>query len=204
MKKKFVEKGYNFIARYQECDRIKTIRIRYGLEAFYNLLTKAIFLFIVTYCFGLLKEYLLLCVVYSLARRHTYGLHAKSTIICWITTIPIYLGGCFFIRFAEIQMPIVTALWLWSFLSFLLWAPADTPSTPLIREEVRKKQKFKACLICIVFLIILVLFPYRIIINTICYSLVVQSITINPITYWITNTPYNNYKTYLKNHGLNC
>ncbi len=204
MKKKFVEKGYHFIARYQECDKIKTIRIRYGLEAFYNLLTKAIFLFIVTYCCGLLKEYLFLCIIYSLARRYTYGLHARSTWICWITTIPIYLGGCFFIRYAEMPNLFYMGTWLFAFFSFLLWAPADTPSTPLIRAEVRKKQKIKACLVCIAFLIVSFLFPHKLIINTICYSLVVQSITINPITYWITNTPYHNYKTYLQNHGLNC
>ncbi len=203
MKKKFIENGYHFIARYQECDQVKTIRIKYGLEAFYNLLTKAIFLLFVTICCGLLKEYLLLCIIYSLTRRYTYGLHARSTVICWITTIPIYLGGCFFIRFASIPIQVIFVIWICAFLSFLLWAPADTPSTPLIRSEVRKKQKIKACLTCIIFLIVMYFIPQKIIINTICYALVVQSISINPITYWLTNTPYQNYKTYLKNHGLN-
>lgn len=203
MKKKFIEKSYQFITKYQFCNDIKTKKIKYGLEAIYNLISKTIILFILSILIGIWKEYCLLIIFYSLVRMYTFGIHAKTTLACWLTSTPIYIGGGLFIKYAIIPHKIMYLIWLFAFLSFLLLAPADTPAKPLIHKKRRIEQKMKACLICTLLLIPITFFSSRTINNTICYVLFIQSICINPITYWLTKTPFANYKLYLKNHGLN-
>lgn len=203
MKKEFIDKCCSFIAKHEECDELKMKKLSYGLEAIYNLLSKTIILFIVALILNVWKEYLLLIVVYSVVRMYSYGIHAKTTLMCWLTTTPIYIGGSLFIKYASIPISYIYAIWIFGFVSFLLWAPADTPAKPLIREKRRHIQKIKACTICILLLGVMIIYPNNHLSNAICYALVVQSICINPITYCITKTPYANYKTYLENHGLN-
>ena len=94
-------------------------------------------------------------------------------------------------------------LWFLGFGSFLLWAPADTPARPLIHKEIREKQKLYACATCILYLSFILIFQNQIVNNVIIYSLLVQVICINPLTYFVTKTPFDNYKLYYKNHGLN-
>lgn len=202
MKKKFIDNCYNFITNYEDCDDLKTKKIRYGLETIYNLLTKLIVLTILTLWLNIFKDFILLVVCYSLARRYAYGLHAKTSIACWITTLPIYLLGCYIIHYVSIPNYLVYSLWSFSFLSFLLWAPADTPQRPLIHENIRKKQKIKACTICLIYLLLIGL-QISFVTSACIYSLLIQSICINPITYKLTHTPFDNYKIYGKTHGLN-
>lgn len=203
MKKKFIENTYLFITKYQDCDELKTKKIKYGLEALYNLITKVVVMLIISIILGIWREYLLLVLIYASARRYAYGIHAKKSIICWITTLPIYLVGCYIIRCISLPNYLIYILWFFGFISFLLWAPADTPARPLIHKEIRKKQKIKACLTCIIYLFCIILFQYPLINNAIIYCLVVQSICINPITYKLTKTPFANYKLYYEKHGLN-
>ena len=66
--------------------------MRYGLEAFYNLITKTVVLIILAVIFNLVLELILLSLIYSTLRLYGFGLHAKTSLQCWITTLPIYLG----------------------------------------------------------------------------------------------------------------
>lgn len=203
VKKKFIEGSYQLIAKYQPCDDLKTKKLKYGLEGIYNLLLKVIVMLIITIILGIWKEYLFLTLIYAITRRYTYGLHAKKTLTCWLTTLPIYILGTLIIIHIELSSFYVILIWLLGFISFLIWAPADTPALPLIHKERRRNQKIKACLLCFVFLLVILLYPNQLFVNAICYCLLIQSICINPITYKLTNTPFDNYKIYFKKHGLN-
>lgn len=203
VKKKFIEMSCALICKYENCDELQLKKIKYGLESVYTLITKVIVMFILAILLHLLKEYLLLILIYSTARRYAYGLHAKKSITCWLVTLPTYMLGCYFIKFVSIPTIIMYVLWVCGFISFFLWAPADTPARPLIHPEIRRKQKIKACFICIGYLICILVFQTQWLNNAFIYSLIVQSICINPITYKITKTPFDNYKLYYETHGLN-
>ena len=92
MKKKFINYSINLI----DLDKKK---LKYGLEGFYNLITKVVVLIILALILNLTKELFLLIIIYSLFRLYGFGIHAKKTWQCWLTTIPIYIGGCFFIKY---------------------------------------------------------------------------------------------------------
>lgn len=199
MKEKFVESSINFISKYEKCDDLKLKKLRYGLQGIYSLIVKLTVVIIISIITNTIKETLLFLLFYAGIRTFSYGMHAKSNIGCWITTITIYNVIPLIIR--NYNMPntfsyIVLGI---SLISMLLWAPADTHKKPLIRKKQRILCKSISTSVVIFYIIIFLINNITIINNAIIYALIIQSIIINPITYKITNTQFNNYKYYKKN-----
>lgn len=198
VKKSFIEKSVNLIKSRKELNTIEEKKIRYGLEAFYNLITKTVVLIILAVIFHLVLELFLLSLIYSTLRLYGFGLHAKTSLQCWITTLPVYLGGCLIIKYLIIPSEIASIIWVFGFLSFLLFAPADTPARPLIHKEKRIRAKILSIGILLGYLFIYLYNFSAILNNAILYALLMESIVINPLLYKITGTTFNNYKYFQK------
>lgn len=198
MKKNIINKLLNIIINNKECSE-KDIKVySYGLEGLYNLFTKTFVILIVTLLLNTAKEFGLILLFYAPLRTFGFGIHAESSIKCWIATLTIYILGSLLIKELILIKSVTLIIWTFAFISFLLWAPADTPKRPLIREKQRKKQKIKVCIITIIYLLLIILINSNTMINAISFSLLVQMICVNPITYKLTNTQFNNYKYYKK------
>ncbi len=198
MKEQFVNSSINFIKKYQECDDLKIKKLRYGLEGIYSLFVKLTVVFIIALLSNTLIQTLLFLLFYAGIRTFSFGLHAKSNIACWISTIAIYNVIPLLIKnynFSDIVGYIIIGA---SLIGMMLWAPADTPKRPLIRKKQRTKCKIFSITVVLIYAIIFYISKSNLITNTLVYSLIVQSILINPITYKITNTRFNNYKYYKK------
>lgn len=198
MKEKFVNKGISFISKYQECDDLKMKRLKYGLEGLYSLLFKLTVVTIIALITNNIQETLLFLLFYSGVRTFSFGIHAKSNLACWITTIIIYNIIPLLIKNYTAPSYIGYIVIGISFISMLLWAPADTPNRPLIRKKQRIKCKILSITVVILYILIYIFNNTTIINNALIYALLVQSIIINPITYKITKTQFNNYKYYHK------
>ncbi|CDF11849.1 accessory gene regulator B superfamily [Mycoplasma sp. CAG:776] len=199
MKEKFVSSSINFISKYQKCDDLKLKRLKYGLEGIYSLVVKTFVVLIISIITQTLIETLLLMIFYAGIRTFSYGMHAKNNITCWITTILIYNGCPLLI--ANINLPTLMGyiILFIALISMILWAPADTPKKPLIRKEQRKKCKILSIIIILIYTLIFLINKNSIINNSIIYALIIQIIFINPLTYKLTKTQFNNYKYYKKN-----
>ena len=198
MKKKFINYSLNYIESKKTLTNLEKKKLKYGLEGFYNLITKVIVLISLALIFNLIKELLLLIIIYSFLRLYGFGLHAQKTWQCWITTIPIYIGGCFLIKYISIPFNISIIIWIIGFLSFLFFAPADTKSRPLIHKEKRIRAKVLSLTIVIILILINYFYPNKELLNASIYALIMQSIAMNPLTYKLFKAPYNNYKMFTK------
>ena len=198
MKRKFIKQSLNFIKSKKKITNLEEKKLLYGLEAFYNLFTKTIVLIILAIIFDCLKELILLTFIYSTLRLYGFGIHAKTSLQCWFTTLPIYIGGCLFIRYCELPIVILYILWIFSFISFILFAPADTPARPLIHKEKRIRAKILSIVILLFYLFIFIIYPNKLINNAILYGLLMECISINPLVYKLFNTPFNNYRYFQK------
>ncbi len=200
MKEKFINSSINFISKYQQCDDLKLKRLKYGLEGIYSLIVKTTVVLIIAALTKTLLETFLLMLFYAGIRTFSYGMHAKNNLTCWITTILIYNGCPFLI--ANINIPNIVGylILLIALISVALWAPADTPKRPLIRKNQRTKCKVLSIIIILIYTLIFTFNQNTIINNSIIYALIVQIIFINPLTYKITKTQFNNYKHYKKNN----
>jgi len=196
MKMKVIDYFTNLIIKHKECNEVEIKTIRYGLETIYILVTKMIVILITVIFLKSVKEFLLLLISYSLIRKYSFGLHASKSWICWCTTLPIYIGGSLIIKYAPHNIYVSYLIWTVALISFALWAPADTPKRPLIREKQRKQQKIKTCITCIILIILMIVLKNDTVTKAFTLGLFIQSIVINPLTYKITNTPFNNYKFY--------
>ncbi len=198
MKEKFIDKFLNFITKYEECDRIKLLRLKYGLEGIFNLMVKTSVVILLSFLLGTTNITLMTMVFYALLRTFSFGFHANSSIGCWITTITVYNIIPLILKNITIPHIIGYIILFISVISMILWAPADTPKRPLLKKEVRKKCKRISTSIVILYAVIYLLNFNSLINDAIMYALMIQTVFINPVTYKITRTPFNNYKYYKK------
>ena len=198
MKEKFINSSLSFIMKYQECDDLKIKKLKYGLEGIYSLIVKLTVVLIIAILTQTINSTLLFLLFYAGIRTFSFGWHAKSNIACWITTILIYNIIPLLIKNINIPNSIGYIILGISFISVLIWAPADTPKRPLVRKEQRLKAKNLSTIVTILYFIIYIFTNYSLIKNTLLYALIIQTICINPLTYKLTNTQFNNYKYYQK------
>lgn len=202
MKEKFVNSSISFINKYQECDDLKIKKLRYGLEGIYSLIVKISIVILISLLTGTLKETSLFLLFYAGIRTFSFGWHAKSNIACWITTITVYNIIPLLSQNLVIPNSVMYVILVVCFISMLCWAPADTPKRPLIRKKQRmmcKKITLSTTLIYTLLILTNIVKPIN---NIIIYALLIQSILINPITYKLTKTQFNNYKYYHKKSNM--
>ncbi|MBR5662132.1 MAG: accessory gene regulator B family protein [Bacilli bacterium] len=196
MKKFFIDKCYTYINKHKKLNKIEKIKIKYGLEVMYHFLSKTIVILLLSYLLNIFKQTILLFIFFAPIRTFAYGLHAKSNIECWLFSIFIYVFIGLYIKYANMNIPIQYSLIIISIISLLLYAPADNQNLPLVNKQKRIKLKIKSIMVSIIYLIIFIYTKNNLIRNVICFSLVLQSILINPFIYFITKNKFNNYKYY--------
>ena len=196
MKYLFVNSSFNFINKHQNLDHYNQVKIKYGLEVLYHFVTKTIVIFFVSYLLHLLKYTLLLFIFYGPIRMFGHGLHAKSNKWCWINSLSVYLILDLYLKYTNFNFTILIILLFISLFSIVLWAPADTKNEPLVNKKTRKKLKIKSIIIGIAYCIIFMITKYSILQKIICFSLLLESVLINPFIYYITKSKYKNYLDY--------
>lgn len=198
MKEKFISSSISFISKYEECDDLKVKKLKYGLEGIYNLLVKLVVVLLIAILTNTIKETALLILFYAGIRTFSFGWHAKSSLGCWVSSLLVYIIIPVFLINKPIPNYIGYIILGIALISMILWAPADTPKRPLIRKNQRIKAKIISILIVLLYSLLYFTINNSIIKNVIIYALLIQTILINPLTYKITNTRFNNYKYYKK------
>ncbi len=198
MKEKFINSSISFISKYEECDDLKVKKLKYGLEGIYNLLVKLVVVLLIAILTNTIKETALLILFYAGIRTFSFGWHAKSSLGCWVSSLLVYIIIPVFLINKQIPTYIGYIILGIALISMILWAPADTPKRPLIRKNQRLKAKIISIIIVLLYSILYFAVNISIIKNVIIYALLIQIILINPLTYKITNTRFNNYKYYKK------
>lgn len=196
MKERFINSSLTFIMKYQECDDLKIKKLKYGLEGIYSLIIKLSAVIFIAFLTNNLSMTLLFLLFYAGIRTFSFGIHAKTSIGCWISTITIYNIIPILIKNYHITKELGYFFIIISLISMILWAPADTPKRPLTRKKSRLKCKTYSILVIILYALIFTINSNETINKILIYALIVQSLMINPVTYKLSNTRFNNYKYY--------
>ena len=166
--------------------------IRYGLEGIYLSMTKLIVISILCIILNLFNEMLIMLITFNILRLTGFGIHAKRSIDCWISST------IMFVIFPYISKLLHIIIGLILFILIILYAPSDTYKRPLINRKKRIIYKVITSINTLILLIIS-FFTTNTITNLILFGIFTEVILINPLTYKIFNLPYKNYK----NYGLN-
>lgn len=202
MKELVVNGIMNNITRYYDYDNTKISEIKYGIESLYLTITKTIIIFIISFILNITKELMLLFVFYSLIRLTGFGVHAKKSWHCWVTSLITFVLIPLLIKYVTLNKEFLIISYTIFTLLLLEYAPADTEKRPLINKKKRIIYKVLTILLVISYFIYSLIQKDNItIINTLYFSILLETLLVLPCTYKLFGVKYNNYKNYKKKGG---
>lgn len=202
MKELVVNGIMNNITKYYDYDNTKISEIKYGIESLYLTITKTIIIFIISFILNITKELMLLFVFYSLIRLTGFGIHAKKSWHCWVTSLITFVLIPLLIKYVTLNKEFIIISYTIFTLLLLEYAPADTEKRPLINKKRRIIHKVLTILLVISYLIYSLIQKDNItIINTLYFSILLETLLVLPCTYKLFGVKYNNYKNYKKKGG---
>lgn len=172
----------------------KLLEIKYGLETLYITITKLTVILIINILLGNTKELILFILTYGLLKITGFGLHAKKSWQCWITSIPIFTIIPYLIKNIVINNKLIIIISITSLLIICLYAPADTERRPLINKKKRIIYKIITIFTSIIYLLIIYINNNSYVDSLLLYSLILEALIINPLSYKLFKLKYKNYR----------
>ncbi|MBQ9024721.1 MAG: accessory gene regulator B family protein [Bacilli bacterium] len=195
MKTRFVNKCMEIIQSYNKnLSQIEIDKMRYGLEGLYLNITKIIFILIISILLRIFKETVLLLLIFNGIRFTAFGVHARRSIDCLISSSLFFIGFPLLCIYLTIPITIKYILFIPIVILIGIYAPSDTVKRPLKNKKKRIVFKILSILISIIYMILSIIIKDNTLSNCFLFALVIQVIVILPITYKIFGVPYNNHK----------
>lgn len=170
--------------------------IEYGLEAIYLTFTKIIIILLLSIVLDIFKETLLMILFYNVIRLFAFGLHAKNSTTCLITSLILFIGGTYLAIYVNIPIELKFILSITCIILIIIYAPADTEKRPLMNVKKRKRFKILSTITSLIITFLIIYFNDNYLSNFMLIGMIESTIMILPITYKLYGLPYNNYKNY--------
>ena len=196
MKKFIVNNLMLTIKNNSDYDDIKLKEIKYGLESLYLTLSKTIVIFAIAYYLNTIKTLTLIMIFYGILRLTGFGLHAKKSWQCWISSGIIFLLLPYICQNIIISLNIKVLITSICIILIIKYAPADTEKRPLINEKRRRRFKYICTITSIIYLLAIIMVNNNYLENVLFFSIILEAIMILPISYKIFGLKYGNYKAY--------
>ena len=171
-------------------------KMKLGIEIILINLSKFIVIFSVATYFHLFKETALMLLVFASIKRNAFGLHAKNSMVCTLTSLLLFVAVPYLSYNLRFNNYIVLASFSIIILLLYKYAPGDTESHPLLGEKLRKRLKRESMITGTVLMLIALIIPSEVVKTMITVAVSCEIISILPITYKILNRGYKNYEKY--------
>ena len=196
MRECFANNCLNMVCKHNNYSEIQKIKMKYGFEVLYTLITKTFGILLLSLFLKTFLQTIILMAFYSTLRLFGHGIHAQKSSHCWIASILCYGIFPLLIKHLVINRFIILTMWFITFIAALIWAPADTPKKPIVNKKKRIFDKITTCLATIILIVVVFVSSNTLINNSIFFSFIMGTVSINPLTYKIFNIPFNNYKNF--------
>ncbi len=169
----------------------------FGVQKILEDITKIIFIAVLSYFLGIIKETILVFSVMLVYKNFIGGAHAKTNTECLIYTTLFCMFPIYFTKYCQISgtslMIFTTAVVIFSVFIIYKYAPADTENVPIVNKEKIRNSKIGACITLALILLIFGVFVknsyfYQIVL--ICIGL--SNLNTTPIMYKILRCKYSN------------
>ncbi len=195
MKQAFLDHSIKWIVKYNSTYSEEDIeKLKYGLEGIYLTITKFIIIGLLAFFLGILKETVLVLIIFNIIRYPAFGFHANKSSTCLFFSIFVFIGLTYLVLHSHYSYEVQFGVCLLCLFSFIFFAPADTPKRPLTNQKKRHIRKMCSIACAIVYIVIILLFKETLVTKLVFTSLIIETIMINPITYKIFHQTFNNYK----------
>ena len=200
LKKFIIKKCMNYIKKNTKYDEVKLKEIEYGLASIYLTFSKLLVVAILSIILGIFKEMVIYVLIYNLLRLPSFGLHATKSWICLISTSTLFIGIPYLCIYLNIPLMIKIIITLLGVIFMIKNAPADTKKRPIVNKKRRLVYKTISTILTLIFGIVSIIIKNNYISNCLIMAIIMQNCMISPFVYKIFKLPYNNYKTFLKEH----
>lgn len=192
MNQVIVQKTLQFIRNNSNYTSFEYDQIEYGLEGVYLTFSKVIIILLIGYFFHYIDVIILTLLFFNILRFFAFGLHAKKSWHCLVLSILQFNVIPYLLLHMKINNYLVIFIFIFSFISFLLFAPSDTVKRPLTNRRKRFMRKILA--ICSLFILFSIMYYFDYFEVPILCACLIESLMINPISYHLLGLPYRNYK----------
>ena len=155
-----------FIANHQNESHSKKYIYYYSLQAIIGETVKSTIILLIMSMFGLLNETLICMIVFSSIRAFAGGFHANSNFKCFLYTLLIIIISCFSSIYISTKFQnttlhyILSIICIYSAILFISLAPKEIINKPIISCTYRKKLKFKAIFIYLIWIVVSIVSAY--------------------------------------------
>ena len=157
MKKYLLDSSIKLINKsYPEYSELQLKTIRYGLEGIYITVTKTVIIFTIAFLLNILKELLIIVILYNFLRMFSFGLHANNSLSCLMFSASIFIGTAYLCTIVTISKLSKIIIFSICTLIFIKCAPADTKKRPIISLKRRMIYKLISILIITIYGVILI------------------------------------------------
>lgn len=180
--------------------------INYGIHLLIGELPKTFVFLIIAILLGILKEFIITCLVIFPYRAFSGGFHLKTHLGCILGTSVFYCGVPFVSKYivfeaCYIKYILIGLVWAFGIIMCRLYAPADTENIPILRKKERKIKKILSYITLTITLIVGVIVKDNTVSNIIIIGILLQTVMITRIAYRITKNKYG-HEVYLENNEL--
>ena len=194
MKEMILNKAKNIIIESnRHIDDTKLEKIMYGLEGLYLTFYKLIIILLIAIFLKIFKEVVIFLLLFNIIRFFAFGVHAKNSITCLISSSIIFIFIPLMCKVLVINNFIKFILAVSNIILIISYAPADTTKRPIISKNFRKFYKIMSILLAITFNILSFCIKDTFLSNSLLLSILTEAIMICPLTYKLFKVPYNNY-----------
>ncbi|EUJ52157.1 accessory gene regulator B family protein [Paenilisteria rocourtiae] len=185
------------IFRDREVDEDRFAIVKYGVEIFLVNVTKGITVYLAAAFLGMIWQTLVVHVSYLIVRRHSFGLHAKTSLGCTITSVVMFVVLPYFVKDIQLSGWIIVVISIFILLNIAIYSPSDTENMPLFNAQKRHKMRVKSIINSFCLLLCIPIINIDWIITLILFGSLLQVVLIHPLTYKFLKRRYNNYENIL-------
>lgn len=162
-------------------DHVSYLKVKYGLEVFVGNIMKTVVIYGAALLCHIFLYTLIVHLSYFAVRYFAFGAHAKSTFLCTIQSIIMFVLAPLIIINTNLSYWAFLALALIGYLIIIKYAPMQTKKHPILGKW-KKGLKLRSIIVATI-LIVLSLFikePYQ---QLVCLGLIFEAVSLLPIFY---------------------
>lgn len=179
-----------------EFNELEREKLYLGILSIVINFTKMSIICLIALAIGLLRETLIVVVIFSSLRLTAAGLHAKSSFACTITSILAFIGGAYMSK--QLMINEICFMFIVSIIVILLYkySPADTENRPILDKKRRKTLRNQTLITSLLWISINLIIKDAVFMNLTLYAMTFELVSILPITYKLLKRSYKNYERY--------
>lgn len=164
-------------------------KVEYGIAILTLNLAKTVLLLLLTLCLGITQYTLVYILAIVSIRFFSFGIHLKNSWGCLLWGLADYIGGVYIALYISLNLPIRFIIFAVCFLLLGLYAPAGTRARPIGALQYKPLKENTLVVLCLLFGIswFLLKLGYTAYSNIIMVSMISQTISVLPITFYIFN-----------------